>query len=342
MTRLLKFLPAVITLAVAAGLAANGGALAQAQPQLVSAYRPGPLPLTDPLSPEWDTAPVLVVPLIPQVGIAPALPAATVPSANIQSLNDGQNIAFRLTWNDATPNRHATLTNEFRDAAALQFSASQDLPAACMGAAGRLVNLWHWKADWQSDMDEGFRDVVDAYPNFWLDHYPFVVGDPPYRLPTDFNSPEARAYLVGWTAGNPFSEPARVTPVEDLSAVGYGTAESQHSQDVLGRGVWEDGQWRVVFSRTLASADANDAQFAPGRTAPVAVAVWDGADRQVGARKQLSTWTTMLVEAAQPEAPAPATLFGLPAPAAIAVLVALALLGIAGAIIVLRRRRPAV
>jgi hypothetical protein len=340
MTRLFKFLPLVITVAAAIVLAANGMVLAQAQPQLVSAWRAGPLPLTDPLSPEWDTAPALVVPLIPQMGIAPSLPAVTVPSLNVQSLNDGQNIVFRLTWNDATPNRHATLTNEFRDAAALQFSASKDLPAVCMGAAGQPVNLWHWKADWQSDIDEGFRDVVDAYPNFWLDHYPFVVGEPPYRLPTDFNSPEAQAYLIGWTAGNLFSDPARVTPVEDLSALGFGAAESQARQDVLGRGVWEDGQWRVVFSRPLASADANDAQFAPGQTASAAFAVWDGADWQVGARKQLSTWTTLLVESAQPETPAPATLFGLPYPAAIAVLAALALLAAGGVVFVLRRRQP--
>lgn len=341
MTRLLKYFPVIAALLLALGLAANGVALAQAQPQLISVYRAGPLPLADPLSPEWDAAPVLSVPLIPQAGIAPSLPAVTVPSVNVQSLNDGQNIVFRLTWNDATPNRHATLTNEFRDAAALQFSVSKDLPAVCMGAAGQLVNLWHWKADWQSDLDEGFRDVVDAYPNFWLDYYPLVVGQPPYRLPTDFNSPAAQAYLVGWTVGNLFSEPARVTPVEDLSALGYGTVESQAKQDVLGRGVWENGQWRVVFSRALASADTDDAQFAPGQTASLAFAVWDGADQQVGARKQLSTWTTMLIASTQPETPAPATLFGLPYPVAIAGLIALGLVIVGGVVVILRRYKAA-
>lgn len=341
MTRFPSYLPVVAALLLALGLAAKGLVLAQAQPQLMSAYRAGPLPLTDPLSPEWDTAPVLTVPLIPQAGIVPALPAVTVPSVNVQSLNDGQSIVFRLTWDDATPDRHATLTNTFRDAAALQFAVSPTLPVICMGAAGQPVNLWHWKADWQSDIDEGFHDVVDAYPNFWLDHYPFVVGEPPYRLPSDFNSPEARAYLVGWTAGNRFSEPARVTPVEDLSALGFGTVESQANQDVLGRGVWENGRWHAVFSRPLRSADPNDVQFAPGQTIPVAFAVWDGADQQVGGRKQLSTWTTMLIEAAQPETPAPATLFGLPYPAAIAVLVALALVILGGIVFVLRRRKAA-
>jgi len=167
-----------------------------------------------------------------------------------------------------------------------------------MGATGQIVNLWHWKADWQYDIDHGFRDVVDAYPNFWLDYYPQVAGKPPYRLPADFSTAQAKAYLAGWSAGNPLSNPMRATPIEDLNAVGFGTLTSQASQqqNVLGRGVWKDGRWYVVFARTLASAESNDAQLVPGQTTSVAFAVWDGAERQVGARKQLSTWTPLLIE----------------------------------------------
>jgi hypothetical protein len=341
MSKLMRFLPYTLALLLLAGLAANGKALAVAQPQMVSAYREGPLPLADPLAPEWDTAPVLIVPLIPQAAIAPSLAGATIPSLTAQSLNDGHNILFRLTWNDDTPDWHATLTNEFRDAVAIQLPVGDALPAACMGAAGQMVNLWHWKADWQSDIDNGFRDVVDAYPNFWLDYYPFVVGEPPYTLPTSFSSAEAQKHLVGWTAGNPLSQPVRMTPVENLNAMGYGTTYSKAGQGVLGRGEWKEGKWYVVFSRPLQNDDVYDAQFTPGQTATVAFAVWDGADRQVGGRKQLSSWTTMLVESDQPAAPAGTTLFGLSPPAALSLFILAALL-LGGFWFVRRRKRPAV
>jgi hypothetical protein len=334
-----RLLSYTLVLLLLAGLAANGKALAVAQPQMVSAYRVGGVPLTDPLASEWDSAPVLIVPLMAQAAIAPSLPGAAIPSLTVQSLNDGRNIAFRLTWNDPTPDWHATLTNEFRDAAAIQLPAGEALPAACMGAAGQMVNLWHWKADWQSDIDHGFRDVVDAYPNFWLDYYRFVVGEPPYTMPADFSSEEAKTYLVGWAAGNPLSQPERLTPVENLSALGYGTTYTQPTQGVMGRGQWQDGKWYVVFSRPLDSGNAGEAQFTAGETTTVAFAVWDGADRQVGGRKQLSSWTTVLIESDRPVTPAGTTLFGLSPPAAVTLFILAALL-LGGGFWFARRGRP--
>lgn len=295
MNRFLRYTTFLGLLLFAMLLASAGRTLAQAQPQLVSVYRTTPLPLADPMAADWDSVPGFDVALIAQAVAAPRLMDITIPSVRVQSLNDGKNIVFRLAWKDATQDWFASHLDEFRDAAAIQTSVAQTLPSFCMGAPGQLVNLWHWKADWQYDIDKGFRDVVDAYPNFWLDYYPLVVGSPPYRLPKDFDAP-AKSYVVGWTAGNPLSNPVRVTPVEDLNAVGFGSAASQAKQDVQGRGVWKDSSWFVVFSRAMQSADSNDGQFVPGQTTSVAFAVWDGAEKQVGARKQLSTWVPMVVE----------------------------------------------
>lgn len=297
MNRLL--LIALLILAII--LTANGTVLAQAQPQLVSLHYEGALPVSDPLAPAWETAPVLEVVLIAQAVTTPRLITQTIPSVQVRSLNDGKQIAFRLTWPDATANWFASHLDEFRDAAAIQLAMTPTAPSFCMGATGQLVNLWHWKADWQYDIDQGFRDVVDAYPNFWLDYYPQVSGKPPYRLPTDFNTAPAKAYLAGWSAGNPLSNPMRVTPIEDVNAVGFGSLTSQASQNqnVLGRGVWKDGRWYVVLARTLQSTESNDAQLIPGQTTSIALAVWDGAEKQVGARKQLSTWVPLLIERPQ-------------------------------------------
>ncbi|MBM3123498.1 MAG: hypothetical protein FJZ87_00325 [Chloroflexi bacterium] len=346
MTRFSKYLPLMFVLALAIALSSNGLALAQAQPQFISAYQDGDLPVADPLSAAWDSVPVYTASVTPQSAIKPTLFQATISSIDVQSLNNGKDIVFRLVWTDETQDLHATKPDEFRDAAALQFSV-QDLDAEqtqkilCMGAAGQLTNLWHWKADWQYDVDEGFFDVVDAYPNFWLDHYPFVVGEPPFRLPTDFNSDSAKRYLIGWSAGNPLSDPARVTPVEDLNAYGFGTVTSQANQDLLGRGVWQDGKWYVVFSRSLTDNDAADIQFTTDRSFSIAFAAWDGSDQQVGARKQLSTWTTMLLETKEGIAGPAKKILGLPIGAAIAVGVVVVLVILGGVLLVMRRRKAA-
>ena len=343
MSRILRIVPFIAALSVALAFSSSGLVLAQAQPQMVSAYLAGALPVADPFSPAWEMVPAYTATLTPQAGILPSLLAVTVPSVEVQSLNNGEQIAFRLVWPDAVANLHATKPDEFRDAAALQFAvedlaADQTMQILCMGAVGQQVNLWHWKADWQYDLDQGFHDVVDAYPNFWLDYYPFVVGDPPFRVPTDFESDAARAYLIGWSAGNRLSDPARLTPVEDLKAGGFGTVTSQAHQDMLGRGQWQDGKWSVVFARDLRNTDADDVQFIPGRMFSLAFAVWDGADAQVGARKQLSTWTTMLLETASGIAyPAPKFL-GVPLKTVLAVL-GLALVIVVAAVLLARRRR---
>jgi hypothetical protein len=344
MIRLFKYIPLVVTLALAFVFSSNGLALAQAQPQLVSTYQEGDLPLTDPKSPMWDSVPVYSASVTPQSAIAPTLFTATISSVDVQSLNNGEDIVFRLVWVDTSQDSHATKPDEFRDAAALQFSvddldAEQTQKILCMGAAGQLVNLWHWKADWQWDIDNGFRDVVDAYPNFWLDHYPFVVGEPPFRLPTDFDSDSAKAYLVGWSVGNPLSSPVRVTPVEDLTAMGFGTVTSQSNQDLLGRGVWEDGKWYVVFSRPLVSDDVNDVQFTTDRAISIAFAVWDGSDQQVGARKQLSTWTTLLLETEDGIVQPTKKIFGVPYGTVIAVAVIVILIIVGGVMVAVRRRK---
>ncbi len=342
MTRFSRYLPLLILFTLAVALSSNGLALAQAQPQFISTYTAGDLPLTDPMSAMWDSVPVYTASVTPQTAIAPTLFTATVSSVDVQSLNNGTDIVFRLVWSDATQDMHATKPDEFRDAAALQFSVNSLADAEiqkilCMGAAGQLVNLWHWKADWQYDVDQGFFDVVDAYPNFWLDHYPFVVGEAPFRLPTDFNSDSAKAYLVGWSAGNLLSDPARVTPVEDLNAIGFGTVTSQSNQDLLGRGVWQDGKWYVVFSRSSTSGDASDVQFTTDRSFSIAFAVWDGSDKQVGARKQLSTWTTMLLETEKGIAGPTPKVLGMPIGTVIAITVGIALV-VVGAFFFMRRR----
>jgi len=83
----------------------------------------------------------------------------------------------------------------------------------------------------------------------------------------------------------------------DMNAKGFGTLKVQDQQDVTGKGVYQNGKWKVMFSRALANANANDTQFKPGEFINIAFAVWDGKKdpdsgdlKEKGSQKAVSSW----------------------------------------------------
>jgi DMSO reductase family type II enzyme heme b subunit len=65
----------------------------------------------------------------------------------VQAVHDGKEIALLLGWTDDTHDQTAMRPQEFRDAAAVQFSTTPDPPFFAMGAAGHFVNIWMWKSE---------------------------------------------------------------------------------------------------------------------------------------------------------------------------------------------------
>lgn len=289
-----------VLIAVAVALAFNGSALAQQVPTVSATYIERVS--ADPFDESWSSVPVASVPLTAQMVALPRLATPSISTVYVRAVNDGERIAFRLDWADPTRDARALLPTEFRDAAAVMVVSGQGVPNICMGSPGQATNLWHWKADWQEDLDKGYQEVVDAYPNFYKDYYPFVTGTPPFRMPADFNAPDAKRYIVGQAAGNPLSQPGRTSPVEELLSAGFGTTTHRAQQTVEGQGVWADGRWQVTFVRPLATDGAEAASLAGQAQAPVAFAVWNGSNAEVGARKQLSGMATVRI---LPPAPAP-------------------------------------
>jgi hypothetical protein len=276
-------------------LTLQGHSLSAQQPQYSVRYSTTAVPAS-PTDAAWNAVPSLDVPLIPQSGVAPALTSASVASVSVQALHDGERIAFRMVWDDATHDVEAGRPDTFRDSAAIQFPVGAAAPSICMGAAGQLSNIWHWKADWQEDIDHGFQDLTRLYPNFFKDYYPYAAGSPPFQFPQDFTSPEARAYSPAWAAGNPMTQPLRSTPVENLIAIGFGTLATHEQAEIDGRGVWQDSRWSVVFTRELRATASDLAGFDVGGEVATAFAVWNGSNEEVGARKQLSSFVTFGLE----------------------------------------------
>lgn len=85
--------------------------------------------------------------------------------------------------------------------------------------------------------------------------------------------------------------------VLDMNAQGFGTLKVQAQQDVKGKGVYQDGTWKVVFARALSTGDVeHDVQIKPGEFINVAFAIWDGKKmesgdlKEKGSEKAVSSW----------------------------------------------------
>jgi DMSO reductase family type II enzyme heme b subunit len=85
--------------------------------------------------------------------------------------------------------------------------------------------------------------------------------------------------------------------VLDMNAQGFGTLKIQDRQDTHGKGAYQNGTWRVVFSRVLVTDDPeHDAQIKPGEFINIAFAIWDGKKlesgelKEKGSQKAISSW----------------------------------------------------
>jgi len=203
-----------------------------------------------------------------------------ITGVKVKTIHNNKEIAFLLEWLDPTFDTSFNKVQDFRDAVAVQFSLTEEVGALAMGDKEHPVNIWHWKADWQSDLSREFV-LEKAYPNLHRDFYWFQ--DDPNQLKT---------YLTGRGAGNLFSQLERFSSVEDLNAKGFGTLSPQSlkAQNVKGTGTWVNGVWKVIFIRSLSSKDGGDIKFSKDKRIPFAFSIWDGSQNDRDGQKYFSSW----------------------------------------------------
>jgi len=296
---------AVAAGAVAAvGVAALVSSRAGATDQLIARRHEGDLPVDDPDNEAWLSLDHFVAPLLMQQVAPPQVSELAVPELWVRALHNGTDIAFHIEWGDAVVNDIEQMSR-FRDAVAVQLPVADEPDAAApqtsitMGLApipaaggqpetpGQVVHILHWKASWQWDVDHGRRTVKDIFPNMHNDVTPEgLLGEA-----------NSVVFYPGVFAGNSLSARERTSPIEELTAAGFGSLTTHEQQLATGRGVNERGRWRVVIAMPMDSGDRSKARVRPGARAPVAFAVWDGAKQNRGARKQYADWVPMEVEA---------------------------------------------
>ena len=293
-------------------------------PKIRSVFVDQAIPI-DPSASLWEKAPAMEAKVMGQNITIPILFNPTVKSINVRSMNNGTWIGFWLEWADPTPSTAALATHQFRDSIGVVLPATEGRTFIAMGGPGTPVNIMHWKADWQKDIDlNHYQDREDAYPNMAYDLYlgndeekAEIVGG--YNDPTNPRHPVTELnpmYEPGLAAGNSLSQTVKFSPVEELVAEGFGTLTTQKQQDSLGKGVWENGIWKVVIARPMLTKDATDAQFEPGKNKDIAFAVWDGGNQEVNGRKAVALWHNLIVEAGAPSAVVGQEPLAVPPPAA--------------------------
>ena len=105
-----------------------------------------------PEDPAWQKISPMTLPLSGQIITRPVWPEPTARALTVRAMHNGTDIAFLLEWQDNTKNDRLT-PGTFRDGVALGLPLG-DAPAFfCMGQLDHYINIWHWKADWQSDID---------------------------------------------------------------------------------------------------------------------------------------------------------------------------------------------
>jgi len=239
-------------------------------------------PLLDAGAKYWNIAPAFQVTMMPQTMTTPSNPNPAIKHLKVRAVHNGQWVSVQVEWEDPSLSNRIVV-DQFGDQVAVEFPMfykKDDLPSPMMGNPGKRVDIWQWRAAFQRDLDEGEPGIKDLYPNAMVDVYPDEM----------LRATDARPYMGAVGVDNMISHP-KESPVLEQMAEGFGTLTTvPGDQDTDGRGAWKDGKWIVVFTHPLAPFSKNSAHFAPGRETVAGFAVWDGGNREVGARKAWASW----------------------------------------------------
>lgn len=278
-------IPALATLLLPLLAACGTGPTAPATSATeVDARRVAELPRTDPDAAAWSSAPEHVATLLLQDQTEPKLLEPGIPTMRIRALHDGEWVAFRLEWDDASHDVLASSGHQ-SDAVAVQLpmDAGGNVPDAAMGQMGRAVRVHLWKALWQARLDDSSLDPVQAlYPNAAPDHYPYQ------HAPEARKGEMAALYAPARGVGNPITVGRADAPTQDLIAEGFGTLTALPEQLSQGRGIHDGKRWRVVIARPLDPEESG--ALKSGTRSYAAFAVWDGKAANAGAKKMRSGW----------------------------------------------------
>ncbi len=216
----------------------------------------------------WTSVDLYWFPLVGQIVRKERWFAPAVSGVWVKAMHTADSIALRVAWDDR--------------------SQSPD-----------TAWLAHVRRVWATlESDDSTREQPAAWPDQLVVQFPVSIPsgmERPYFL---MGSPSAPVYQWRWSSS------ARTAAVAGL-ARGIDRFDPLSGAGPGAQAVYDHGQWRLVFTRALASADtASQLPFRTGRAIPVAFFTSDGSNGEHGTRMAISTWYFLALDE-----PVPARVF---------------------------------
>lgn len=216
----------------------------------------------------WTSVDAYWFPLVGQVVRKTRWFAPAVTGVWLKAVHTADSLALQVTWDDR----------------------SESPDTAWLDHVGRVFATL--------EQDEGATDPPALWPDQIAVQFPVTIPtgmERPYFL---MGSSSAPVYQWRWTST------ARTAAVAGL-ARGLERFDPVSNGGVGSQAMYDHGQWRVVFTRALASPDtATQLPFRTGRAIPVALFAWDGSNGEHGTRMAISTWYFLALDE-----PVPARVF---------------------------------
>ena len=221
----------------------------------------------------WKSAPSYFIPLGGQILEADKTFYPTVDNVWIQAIHNGNEIAFKLRWDDPT------FDPILKTTAKVQESPPPPLPAQF-----QMEQTEETEKPAEEPKAQKYSDAIAIQ---------FPAGTSiedalPYFLNGDKDHP---VNLWKWVSG--------FNKVVELHALGL-QRHSEHSptsQLVSSKAIFKYGQYQLVMKRKLATPDKNkDVQLETGSTTPIAINAWDGNVNETGTQKAISSWFQITLE----------------------------------------------
>jgi DMSO reductase family type II enzyme heme b subunit len=230
----------------------------------------------------WNVADAFFIPMVGQIIVESRWFAPSVDGLWVKALHNDEELALRVAWSDPS---------ESPDPAWLEW--------------GEWVNSTNYPAS-----DSASNATL---PDRLTVQFPSSIPtgrDRPYFLMGDSRRP---VYLWGWSSDGSAPAEAQATGIGTERSIGAGPATTA---------VWDRGEWRLQFRRSLAAADSSvQLGFRGGTAIPIAFFAWDGSNGEQGTQMSISSWYSIYLEQPTPSTVYLSPLFAMLATAALGLVV---------------------
>ncbi|MFQ5962796.1 MAG: c-type cytochrome [Candidatus Scalinduaceae bacterium] len=284
-----------------------------------SKYIKGDLPAA-PDDTRWDNIGSINVDLTGQVLAKPRWQIPSVDLVSVRSMYNDSEIAFLLEWDDRFKNiKH--------DEEMIDLEGDKEFTYVKLYTSTSTEGEEEWveedyeegeeyeeeeyeEEEYEEEDDEyGFEEEEETVLPQWVLRDSIEI-----QFPTKIPDGPIKPHFFLGNSGNPVNlwrwkadvqeDPEKNPAVEEYNATGFKNpikVQPAESQTASSNGYWEDGRWRVVVKRTLATEDKRkDIQFERGKLIPIAFHVRDGSNGEVGLKMSISSWYFLNLEVRTP------------------------------------------